>query len=320
MAARHLAPCLLALVALSLSTSAQTLDQEMLRHMHPAQARALVKQQIDQQAAHRVERLAAGLDGMPPRLTAIETPVSVDVRFPDATFITMKATDDLSGVHWGYAVVTGPHGQKLNAYLGTSPASKKFSGGMSLSELTAFSEPGTYTVTEMALDDLAGNRVYYDQSTLAHLGRTTFVVKNKGGFDTQAPGLTSGKILTPQLSLSATSPGTTRGAYAVVRVDAVDAGDTAVAGIRMGSSDFCTLDMASCFYIWADNMQGGANATLRLSGEASAGMGLLPGTYHLRGLQFSDRAGIFQVLTSDKFGGSTDFSQYFPSTTITLVP
>jgi hypothetical protein len=45
-----------------------------------------------------------------------------------------------------------------------------------------------------------------------------------------------------------------------------------------------------------------------------------PGVYELNSVRVLDRAANHSEYKSTKFGGETDFSQFFPSTTITLVP
>ena len=307
--------------SLAVPANAEPANVEALRHMTASQARAWAKQQIARQNANRAERSAARADIVAPVLTAIEAPTSVDALSPASSFIAIKATDDLSGVRWGYAYATGPSGQSVVAFLGNSLPSKKYSGGMSMRELTPFSEPGVYAVTDVYLWDLADNMAHFDAAALAALGGTTdFVVKNKRGHDTKAPTLRTGKVLTPQLSLSATTPGTTKGPYAAMQVNSVDTGDTAVANVAWASAEFCIMDYSACFWLNADDMRGGTSSSLRMSGEVSVGSGQLPGEYHLRTLQIDDHGRNKLFLMANEFGGGTDFSAYFPSTTITLTP
>jgi hypothetical protein len=299
---------------LSAPAAAATTNADALRFMTPPQARAWARQQI----APRADRSVAAADVQPPVLTAIDAPASVDVRFPDATFVTIKATDNLSGVNWGHLYARGPSGQFLTAFVGTSLPSRQYAGGMSLRGLTNFAEPGTYTVTDVYLYDVAGNMAYFDEAALVGLGRTTFEVRNRQGYDAKAPSLQSGKILTPQLSLSDTTPGSTRGRFAGVQVKVTDQGDTVTSGVAWVSGEFCLLDTSACFWTNADDMSNGAASSLRMGGELYADSALVPGDYYLRTMQITDYGGNYQYLMGAEFGGSTDFSLYFPSTKITL--
>lgn len=321
------APIILASLLATLGTSlavpanAEPANMDALRHMTASQARAWAEQQIARQNATRAERSAAKADVVAPVLTAIEAPAPVDALAPKSSFIAIKATDDLSGVRWGYAYATGPSGQSVVAFLGMSLPSKKYSGGMSMSQLTPFSEPGAYVVTDVYLWDLADNMAHFDEAALAALGGTTsFVVKNEHGYDTKGPILRSGKVLTPQLSLSHMTPGTTKGPYAALQVNAADIGDTAVAGVSAARAEFCIIDYSACFSVDANDMRSGANSSLRLGGEVNVSNGQLPGEYHLRTLQINDYGDNSLFLMATEFGGGTDFSAYFPSTKITLTP
>lgn len=300
----------------SAPAAAATTNADALRFMTPPQARAWARQQ----SAPRVDRSVAAADVQPPVLTAIEAPASVDVRFPDATFVTIKATDNLSGVNWGYLYARGPSGQFLAAFVGTSLPSRQYAGGMSLRDLKNFAEPGTYTVTDVYLQDVAGNMAHFDETALGGLGLTTFEVRNKQGYDAKPPSLQAGKILTPQLSLSDTTPGSTRGRFAGVQLKMTDQGDTATSGIAWAAGEFCLLDTSACFWTNGDDMSNGVTSSLRMGGELYADRGLVPGDYYLRTLQITDYGGNYQFLMDAEFGGPTDFSLYFASTRITLTP
>lgn len=304
----------------SATATAASTNADAFRFMTPPQARAWAKQQIARQNDSRAERSVAKADVEPPVLTAIKAPTSVDVRFPDATFITFKATDDRSGVSWGYLYARGPSGQSLAAFVGATLPSPRYAGGMSLGNLTDFAEPGTYTVTDVFLQDVAGNMAHFDEAALAGLGRIGFEVKNMQGYDAKAPSLLSGKILTPQLSLSDTTPGSTRGRFAGVHVNVTDEGDTAISGVKWALGEFCLLDESACFWTSGDDISNGTTSSLRLGGELYAGSGLVPGDYHLRTFQINDYGGNHLFLMGSEFGGPTDFSAYFPSTKITLTP
>jgi hypothetical protein len=128
-------------------------------------------------------------------------------------------------------------------------------------------------------------------------------------------------VLTPALSLSTTHPGTNQPPFAAIKIDVVDSGNTAVAGIDRVSATFCLADSSRCISV-TDNEASQHHAKsgfLRLGGQISPGYHT-PGVYKLHNVSLGDRAGNVQFLMSTEFGGVTDFSAYFPSTTITLNP
>src|SRR5690349_13462787 len=69
------------------AAAADPVDMEALRHMTAAQARTWAKRQIARQEATRAQRSTAKVDIVPPVLTAIEAPTSVDALAPASSFI-----------------------------------------------------------------------------------------------------------------------------------------------------------------------------------------------------------------------------------------
>jgi hypothetical protein len=70
-----------------------------------------------------------------------------------------------------------------------------------------YAAPGTWNLVDVQLCDTAGDCQDYQGSALAAIfSNTTFSVTNNGTPDTTPPTVTSGKILTPKVSLSAASP------------------------------------------------------------------------------------------------------------------
>jgi hypothetical protein len=292
---------------------------QQLRHMTPAQIQAWAQQQ-------RAVRAAGALsdsDVTPPVITTFDAPASIDVGVPDSPlYVTVKGSDDLSGVYWGYAYGFGPSGQLFNASLNVSFPTKKLSSAMDVYSLSSFSEPGTYSFMAAFFFDAAGNQISLDQAALAALGRTSFVVKSKRGFDAVNPALQSGQILTPKVSLSATHPGTDEPPFVAVSIDVADSGNTVIAGVSSAGADFCLLDQSRCFSVYANDVNGPrrvAAETLRLGGRIDPS-NLVPGKYHLRTVFVNDYGGNYEYLQSTEFGGAADFSAYFPSTTITVKP
>ncbi len=302
------------------ASQAETVDFEKLRHMAPPQVHSWAMKQIKQQQAVRAAQAASAVDMTPPVVTAFDAPAVLDVtRADNPLHVKIEATDDRSGVASAIAYATGPSGQHVGAQLYVTLPAKKLTGALTGYDLTAFEAPGTYTFYALYVRDVAGNLTFLDQAQLANLGQSSFTVKNTRGFDAVAPTLLSGKILTPNVSLSSTVPGTDQPPFAGLSIVAGDSGNTAVAGVTSASVMFCTLDESNCISAWANDAHapGTPKVTLRLGTQLS---GVAPGEYHLYDIWLHDRGNNYQWLRSSKFGGSVDFGTYFPTTTITLVP
>lgn len=294
---------------------------EELRRMAPEQARELVARQLEQQKARRMSGATAAIDTVPPVLTKLSAPKSVDLSQPTPGLVlSVGATDDLSGL-WSILVAAqGPSGQFI--YVGGNPwAPTKFSGTIGQGySLTGFEEPGTYSLSYAYLYDAAGNLAFLGRDQLVALGgRTDFTVKNKLGYDRTPPQLVSGKILTQETSLSASHPGTTMRPIVKAMVEVTDTGDTAMSGVYFTDLEFCLADASHCLLLYGNNEAPRRAAVTVMAGhllDPSA----QPGVYHLKRVSSRDYAGNSLYLVSNQFGGPTDFSAYFPSTTITLTP
>jgi len=285
-----------------------------------------VKARMAQAKARRVQpapQLAGAADTAPLVLTAFNVVPSVDAGVPGTSVVvSFKAIDDLAGARSLRAWAVGPSGQYIEVFFEASAPSTKLAGKMHSDKPLDFMEPGVYEFVSVRTEDYASNYQSVDGGDLAKLGKTTFTVKNKRGFDVTAPSFQSGRVLTPQISLSAIHPGTTERAFAQMTLLATDAGNSATAGVRSAEAFFCTLDYQSCFHLLSgagDTVPLSAGATLKLGGQP-AYYASATGDYHLLSLTLDDYAGNSMSWLSAEFGGETDFGTYFPSTTITLVP
>jgi hypothetical protein len=285
----------------------------------PPQAKAWLAAQAKAKPAQGV----TAVDTLPPVLTVFNAAASVDVGVPgSAMIVSYKATDDLSGVRNVYAWAIGPSGQYIDVSTYLAIPATKPAGKMHSNVVNGFLEPGVYTFQGAYAYDTAGNYQYFDAATLATLGKVTFTVKNKKGFDVSKPSITSGKIVTPRISLSATHPGTALPTFAQVSVSATDAGNTALSGVQYANATFCLLDQTSCFSVSSssgETVPMAFSATMKMGGQITD-MATPLGEYHLYSMTVGDYAGNYLYLYGNQFGGATDFSTYFPSTTITLIP
>lgn len=294
-----------------------------LRHIAPHERRAYVEQLVARQRAARLQAGAAAADITPPVLTAFNAATKLALDKADAKFkVAVKATDDMSGVMRMYFYASGPSGQSISfeAIPGYPAKSVNVAAGPAWYQMNRFLEPGTWVIAYGYGYDVADNWASFDGATLAALGNTTFTVVNNGGYDRTVPVLTGGKIITSAVSLSKHQPGTTQHRYAGASLSGTDAGNGALSGIQSGNAYFCQLaDTSQCIYLYGEvTATGQASANFTVGTQIQDGN--VAGDYELRHVYLYDRAGNTTYLTSDKFGGSTDFSTMFPTTVITLTP
>jgi hypothetical protein len=237
--------------------------------------------------------------------------------------VSFKSTDDLSGVRWVAASARGPSGQQITVAYSEALPRNNVNGLMLSGSSLPYLEPGTYTFDTLYVFDMADNASLYGAAGIAVLGNSSFTVSNKRGFDTTPPALTSGRILTPKVSLSATQPGTEQPRYVGVEVEAVDHGNTATSGLLGAYMDFCLLDNSSCLTLESSDYgvvrTGDSGTTIRLGAQLTYSP-LPAGDYHIASYHGIDRAGNWQDLDSQEFGGETNFSDYFPSLIISIKP
>jgi hypothetical protein len=262
------------------------------------------------------------LDTTPPALTAFSAPATftqTGLQIP--LVVSYTATDDLSGVSQFYAWAAGPGGQRLDVFVSLGYPALKIAGFASSGSVTSFLQAGTYTFVGANVTDLAGNVSSYDQAALSALGNVTVTVQNSGKFDAHSPVLDSGQILTPVVSLSSSDPGTSQPPFVGASIKVTDAGDTAVAGLRYIDATFCLADSSHCFTMssWQPTAVETRQATLRVGYQLNRSIDV-PGVYELANVSIGDYAANNQYLQSIDFGGSTDFTAYFPTTTIELDP
>jgi hypothetical protein len=99
-----------------------------------------------------------------------------------------------------------------------------------------------------------------------------------------------------------------------------DTGVMGVSGVHVAQAAFCHVqDQWSCLYLSGDTtVRGKRDETFRMLALVSPSAEV--GDYQLQTLSITDFAGNSKTLTSVLSGGDTDFSQYFKSTIITLLP
>jgi hypothetical protein len=269
------------------------------------------------------------LDGVSPVLTSFDSKPTFDVtRSENPWGVAFKATDDESGVMAASAIAVGPSGQRIFVSFQPAFPSTKLSGHLNIRSTSihayAFLEPGPYSFQSASLTDVRGNGAQYNEAQLAALGKTTFLVKNTKGFDITAPTLQSGKILTPTMSVTAKQPGALVSAWLGIAVDIADSGNSAVSGVWDAMVRFSLPSKPDVgFYLFGgDETASGQLHLPRATVRAGAQIpdNFPPGEYHLESIRIRDFAANTRLLRSTEFGGETDFSSYFPTTSITLTP
>lgn len=267
---------------------------------------------------------SAGTDVTPPVLTLFNASATLNLGKSATPFkVGIKTTDDLSGLQYLSFRATGPSGQTLVGGVDPGYPSLAFTGNGGFPTAGRFLEPGAWKITLAFGSDWAGNYFEVDEAALALLGNTSFTVVNNGGFDRVKPGLTSGKIQTPSVSLSSVAPGTAGvSPFVGVKLTATDAGNTALAGVRGATVQACQLaDPAKCINLFGQVVATGlATATFSTKAQVAATQGNPPGDYILKKVVVSDHAGNETELLSTLFGGTTDFGTLFPTTVIKLKP
>lgn len=132
-------------------------------------------------------------DLVPPQLVSVQvSPASVDAGAGEQVTFTAVATDDLSGVATVGVYARGSDGGALHALLhrvdGTATSGTWQGTATTLRHGTP---AGTYTITEVFLQDAIGNRAFADDPAGDHL---TVQVSNDARQDGSAPVAVSGRI------------------------------------------------------------------------------------------------------------------------------
>jgi hypothetical protein len=107
---------------------------------------------------------------------------------------------------------TGPSGQSIGFGYFIAPPGAEKTGTITFDgagqPLSVYTQPGVWKLTYAEITDLAGNKTVYDtddQLDALFPSRTLNIV-NQGRFDITPPVVSSGKILTPTVSLSSANP------------------------------------------------------------------------------------------------------------------
>lgn len=318
------APCRRGLTGLSISLAMAlaTLNAMAAPKPHPELDRFL--QQVGQlRQSQQAKGQGKVQDQTPPTLIAFNAEPKLNPRHAGTQWVfNVQAKDDLSGVSYLYVHVTGPDGQSIGVSDYADAPDRNWRRQMA-QDSSPYTGPGIWSVDYLYLADFAGNTSYYDHDALAALGNTEVEVINRT-FDIVAPTLANGVIKTPVISLASHPRGLPNSSpYARVDMTLGDSGGQFVSGIAYAQAYFCQFD---------DN--GGCSNGLSLNGHVSkrgASAATLEtasstyyqqvlGVYQLYYVYVVDHAGNTLYLLNKDYGGDTDFSLYFPSTTIELQP
>jgi len=299
--------CAVASLAVPVLSRAAGMTPEAMHRVAAMDRRAA----LGEVATPRSQSTAAG-----PTLTAFHADASVNAALSGAQLkVTLSATGASAGITEVSIYAVSPNGQRAT-YAGPSVGfpSNDVTTTVGLT-FGVYSQPGTWTITQVVLYDDAGNYTVYDHDQVAALGDASFTVTNANprALDLTPPTLVGGRILTPTVKLT---PGANPiDTWAGVQVKLTDAGNPASSGFDWADTVFCTLDRAHCIWLgWGPSVLGQSGATPRMGTNlANLGGSVVPGTYWLDAVMLHDIAGNATTLTSRMFGGSTDFSTYFPA-------
>jgi hypothetical protein len=107
---------------------------------------------------------------------------------------------------------TGPSGQSIGFGYFIAPPGAEKTGTITFDgagqPLSVYTQPGVWTLTYANIIDLAGNETVYNTAEQldALFPSRTLTIVNPGRFDNTPPVVSSGKILTPSVSLSSADP------------------------------------------------------------------------------------------------------------------
>jgi hypothetical protein len=269
---------------------------------------------------------AGTIDHTPPVLRKVDVTGSVNAQVVNQyVTVTIKATDDLSGVISYLVDFRSPSGQHHIQRLKTAPiprpslTAELTLGAAPYSEppFLKFAEPGTWVLYSLTATDANNNTATYDEAQLRSIpGNHTFFVSNNGGYDITPPQLANGVIDTPNVRLSKQPIGTPAGTppYVAADLSITDAGNGVISGSREGKLVFCLS--TGCTEDGTFTMDGLTNRVGLTANTLTVGTQLsrtqIAGNYLIYSLQLVDSAGSSRVLYSTDFGGGTNFHTYFP--------
>jgi hypothetical protein len=284
--------------------------QDRLRAGHLAYIKNAMKKAEPRQGTR-------GLDPLPPVLTAFSVPYAVDVGESGARLTaTFSANDNQAGVARVSVSMVGPKFQSIYLQYSSSFPEKQLQHVAHAPDDLSFYAPGEYVVDNVCVSDHADNSSCYNSDALAVFGNLMTVVSNSRAFDTAAPSLVRGKILTPTLNLSKTHRGTNKLPLAGVKLEVEDAGAQAVSGIGVAGIAFCMNLGEFCFDVY--NPWGEPPRTRHAvqNHGGTPGESIPPGTYRIALVTVSDHAGNTRSYLAKDMHGFTDFLDYFPSVEI----
>jgi len=262
---------------------------------------------------------SGALDTTPPSIKSFRiTPPANAAAALAQVVVDLQGTDDLSGVQSVSLTLSGPHGQLLQGVGHTQMPGTKYSTKFAM-DVSAYTEPGTWTATSAFISDYAGNWVFYDAQQLASLGNASVTIGNSHPelVDTTPPTLTGGVVLTPTASLSSTFPGTTQiGGMIGANFDVSDAGS----GVLVVGATWCNAQETCLSTGGSRDVLRNSQAVTQLTTSQIVGW-MAAGTYTLKYVSLQDHAGNYVYLLGTEFGGTADFGALMPAGhTITLTP
>lgn len=264
------------------------------------------------------------LDTIAPSINLMRLPAQWDMmQARNQIPLRIWASDDMSGLLSVGAALEGPTGQLVWLDDVQLPAPPNWAGVLAWNpdRLVA---PGAWKINYVRVSDANFNSKTYSGDELNSFRNTQTRISNQQ-YDAQAPQFISGQVTTPQLSLSRVIPGSNGHAQFValrVRAQDVNPGGQA-SGLGAVSARLCVVGDRDCHYSMyvvgsGDGERTGAPMDMDVA--APLPWDLLPATYEIREVSLLDNAGNQTFLTSAAYGGNTDFTKLFPTTTVKIKP
>ena len=254
-------------------------------------------------------------DGIAPTLTALGLPANVDPSAGDQDFTISASAADTggSGVRQVRLTFDGPlFGSPTVTFFGFAD---NWADGLSAQDarVSASTAPGTYTVTDATVWDLAGNQRSYTTQQLRDLGIATTVTVGPGAPDTAAPLVTA---LNAPVALDLV--GGSR--QLTVSGSATDASGVASVTLYLDRNILLPSGLYSGFLLngaGGDSWAGGSTAgTYTLAANAA------PGAYELFEIVATDNAGNTQTQTADQLWAArgVSFGFFLLNASIAVTP
>lgn len=255
---------------------------------------------------------ATASDATPPVVTSFSLPSAITLaQLGQYMPFTVKARDGGVGLNQVSALLTSPSGnQQIELWVSSYGETRM--DRRTGTYLAPNMEPGIWQIQRVSSCDLATNCNEWTGTALASIKGRHQVEIRSAYYDITPPNLASGV-------LGLTWVDGTRGLVAAT-VTAQDTGNPRAAGVWSAQIELCRDEPQGGYCL---SMNGSTGLPDLATAEVRAGTWVdigytPPGVYHLKSVVLSDFNGVTHRYTSTLFGGETDFTSLFNTTTVSL--